>query len=284
MIRVNEYEIKEQEFNYALNDFKAQARIAKADKKAVETVAAQLINAKLLLDEAIKQNLTVTEEEINKAFNNLKSMYPSEEAFEKALNHNQDNSESLRAKLKNSILLQKFIHENIVSRIEVTEENALKYYNEYKDQFVSQPKIHASHILFGTEDLEKAQEVYQEIANGADFAEMAKIHSNCPSKEKGGDLGEFGRKVMVKEFEDAAFTAEIGKVTEPVKTNFGYHLILVHNKIDSKNLEFEEVKENLKNNIKNNVVHYNINKKAQELRANAKIEFDQEALAKFVEA
>ena len=75
------------------------------------------------------------------------------------------------------------------------------------------------------------------------FEEAAKKYSSCPSKEQGGDLGEFGRGMMVPEFENAAFELEIGQISEPVKTQFGYHIILVESKNEPKEKEFDEVKD-----------------------------------------
>lgn len=89
-------------------------------------------------------------------------------------------------------------------------------------------KVRASHIL--VEDESKANELKKEIEDGAEFAEVAKKNSKCPSGESGGDLGFFGKGMMVKEFEDAAFSLEVGQVSEPVKTQFGYHLIIVTDK------------------------------------------------------
>lgn len=89
-------------------------------------------------------------------------------------------------------------------------------------------KVRASHIL--VEDESKANVLKKEIEGGAEFAELAKKHSKCPSGESGGDLGFFGKGMMVKEFEDAAFSLEVGQVSEPVKTQFGYHLITVTDK------------------------------------------------------
>ncbi len=83
----------------------------------------------------------------------------------------------------------------------------------------------ARHILVDTE--EQCQALKDEIAGGADFAELAKEHSSCPSGSKGGDLGEFGPGMMVKEFDDVVFTADINSVQGPVKTQFGYHLLEV---------------------------------------------------------
>lgn len=85
--------------------------------------------------------------------------------------------------------------------------------------------IRASHIL--VEDEEKAVKLYDELQKGADFAKLAKKHSICPSSESGGDLGFFGKGQMVKEFEQAAFSLPKGVVSRPVKTEFGYHLIVV---------------------------------------------------------
>lgn len=86
-------------------------------------------------------------------------------------------------------------------------------------------EVKASHILVATE--EEAKALYNEIKNGKDFAEAAKEHSKCPSGQAGGDLGFFPRGVMVKPFEDAAFSLKQGELSEPVQTQFGWHLILV---------------------------------------------------------
>lgn len=91
-------------------------------------------------------------------------------------------------------------------------------------------KVRASHILVKTE--EEANKLYEEISNGADFAEMAQEHSLCPSKRDGGDLKYFGKGMMVKPFEDAAFSLEIGELSKPVETQFGWHLIKLTDKKD----------------------------------------------------
>lgn len=90
--------------------------------------------------------------------------------------------------------------------------------------------VRASHILVKTE--EEALKLKNEIKNGEDFAEAAKRHSLCPSGQEGGDLGFFGRGQMVREFEDAAFSMKIGEVSNPVKTQFGYHLLYLTAKED----------------------------------------------------
>ena len=81
----------------------------------------------------------------------------------------------------------------------------------------------ARHILVSTQ--EECQDIKEQIENGADFADLAKERSQCPSGKQGGDLGEFGPGQMVKEFDQVVFSEEIGKVWGPVQTQFGFHLI-----------------------------------------------------------
>jgi|TARA_B100000809_G_C15080606_1_gene509555 peptidyl-prolyl cis-trans isomerase C len=83
----------------------------------------------------------------------------------------------------------------------------------------------ARHILVDTE--EKCLQLKEKIQEGEDFAEIAKIHSNCPSKAQGGDLGKFGPGMMVKEFDEVVFSADVNSLQGPVKTQFGYHLLEV---------------------------------------------------------
>ena len=92
------------------------------------------------------------------------------------------------------------------------------------------PTAQARHILVDTE--EKCQSLKDEIEGGADFAGLAKEHSSCPSGQKGGDLGEFSPGMMVKEFDEVVFSADIDSVQGPVQTQFGYHLIEVTSRTD----------------------------------------------------
>lgn len=89
--------------------------------------------------------------------------------------------------------------------------------------------VRASHIL--VDDENQAWALKSRITEGESFEELAKQYSKCPSKEKGGDLGYFGRGQMVPEFENAAFSTPVGDVSDPVKTRFGWHLIKVTRKM-----------------------------------------------------
>ena len=91
-------------------------------------------------------------------------------------------------------------------------------------------KASARHILVDTE--QQCNDLKEQISNGADFGEVAKQHSKCPSGGSGGDLGEFGPGMMVKEFDEVVFSAPLNEVQGPVKTQFGYHLLEVTNRTD----------------------------------------------------
>lgn len=141
---------------------------------------------------------------------------------------------------KRDILAQMVMHD-MISKITVGEEEMKTYYDANKEQYQKGETVHAKHILVDEEEL--CNTILKAIESGETAFEIAaQEHSNCPSGSKGGDLGMFGKGQMVKEFEDAAFSAEIGQVVGPVKTQFGYHLIRVEEKNDAVVTPFEEAK------------------------------------------
>ena len=151
------------------------------------------------------------------------------------------------AHAKREILAQMALGE-AMKDITVSEEEAKEYYKANENQFMAGETVHAKHILVDDED--KCQEILEKIiGEETTFEDAAKEFSTCPSKEKGGDLGPFGRGQMVKEFEDAAFAAEVGHVVGPVKTQFGYHLIKVEDKKDAETSVYEDVADTIKNII-----------------------------------
>lgn len=142
-----------------------------------------------------------------------------------------------------------FTMNKILGTITIEEEEALKVYSDHPERYQGQESIKASHILVDDENLAKdliTKITSQEIS----FEDAAREHSSCPSKEQGGDLGEFGRGMMVKEFEDAAFAMEVGEMTKtPVSTQFGYHVIMTTDKKGQEPRPFVEVKDEVMNKM-----------------------------------
>jgi len=148
---------------------------------------------------------------------------------------------------KRDILAQMAMAE-VMKGLEVTPEEAKEFYEVNTHHFSKGATVSAKHIL--VEDEAKCNEIRESIEKGEkEFEEAAKEFSTCPSGQRGGDLGEFGKGQMVPEFEHAAFNAEIGQIVGPVKTTFGYHLIKVEKKSEATTVPFEEVQEKIKQTI-----------------------------------
>ena len=111
------------------------------------------------------------------------------------------------------------------------------------------------------------------IEKGADFAQMAQNHSNCPSKAQGGDLGFFSKGAMVKTFEDAAFKLKPGEVSDIVETEFGFHIIKLEEKTEARKEKFDAVKENIAGYLKSTKEQVEIEALIEELRKDAVIEY-----------
>src|ERR1700732_3217203 len=121
-----------------------------------------------------------------------------------------------------------------------TDDAMKKVYEDASKQIAGEQEVHARHILVETEDEAKA--VAEELKKGADFAELAKKKSKDPGASDGGDLGFFTKDQMVPEFSTVAFALEPGKISEPVKSQFGWHIIKVEEKRNRKAPEFDQVK------------------------------------------
>lgn len=138
---------------------------------------------------------------------------------------------AFKAQLKaaKETLLVNYAIEKAISSVTVKEEEIVSFYEENKDKMGGGETANANHILVDSEEL--ANEVREKIVSGAlSFEDAAREYSSCPSKEQGGSLGDFGRGQMVPEFENACFALEIGEISAPVRTQFGYHLIRLNGK------------------------------------------------------
>lgn len=177
-----------------------------------------MINQKLLLREALKQNIK-GDAEVKKQI---------DEATKE-------------------ILIRGYIKKEIEQGVVISDADAKAYYDANKDKFMEPEKIKVSHILVNSEA--EAKDILVGLNGGADFAALAKEKSQCPSKDKGGDLGLLAKGQTVPEFEQVAFSLQPGQLSEVVKTQFGYHIIKVTEKQPAKERSFDEAKEQIKRTI-----------------------------------
>ena len=142
-------------------------------------------------------------------------------------------------------MLTNYAIKKAVEKVKVTDDEIQKFYDENPDQFEAGTTYNASHILVETE--EKALEIAAQINAGEiSFEDAAKANSTCPSGQQGGELGDFGHGQMVPEFEQACDALEVGEMSAPVQTQFGWHLVKLNKKEDGGKMELAEVKEQIR--------------------------------------
>lgn len=203
-----------------------------------------LIADKIMQSEVQKQNIVISDEQIEEDFEEMKEFYGTDEALQTELDKYgltvEDVKKNIKSNLEVELLLEPYI--------EITDEEMAEYFETNKEKFGQEEQVKASHILVETE--EEALEVKAKIDAGEDFAELAKEYStDAANSEQGGNLGYFAEDKMVKEFSDVAFSLGIGEISDPVKTNFGYHIIKVEDKIEEKAPVLEENTEEIKNQL-----------------------------------
>jgi peptidyl-prolyl cis-trans isomerase C len=236
---------------------------AQALEKRLRQQAIDKIIVGRLLDEQVKEaNIVITEEElasqITKVAAAQKPPLSLDEFKTKLAEYGQDFDE-LKQQFRKRLAYMKVMEAQWAGKINITEEDAKKYYDENPTNFEVKEQVRASHILIKTDTADseadpnqvkaeakaKIQGLLEQIKGGADFAELAKANSDCPSAARGGDLDFFPRGKMVPPFEKAAFELEVGKVSDIVETRFGYHIIKVTDHKDASTTSFEQAKNSL---------------------------------------
>lgn len=200
-----------------------------------------LISDQIVLQEMDKEKVTVTEEEVAEEMDAYMEQYGGEEAFKEVLDENGVSYDSIEHNIEIYLGSKKLI----TPGIEITDDEMETYFEENKESFSQAEEIEASHIL--VEDEDTAKEVKQKLDDGDDFSELAASYSTDDSnKDNGGELGYFGEGEMVEAFEEVAFAMEVDEVSDPVKTDYGHHIIKVTDHKEAKEANFEDAKEEIK--------------------------------------
>jgi peptidyl-prolyl cis-trans isomerase C len=182
----------------------------------------------------------------------------------------------------NSILAEKYFTKEIQPKAEqaqVTDEELKQYYDSHQAEF-SNGQVKVKHILVGDE--KEAGDIYNTLkANPSKFSEIAKQKSLDPSsKDKGGELGWFGRGKMVPEFENVAFSTPKGQIASPVKTRFGWHIIMVEDKTEVDATPFEQAKESIRTKLSSKKKQDMLESQVKDLKTKVKLKIHSENFAK----
>lgn len=240
-----------------LDAVKDKETISKLEEQAYK----EMILQKLLWQEAEKQKTEIKDSEVDEAL--------KDQDIKTFLGDSGMEEKYFRQEMKTQILYWK-IRDKVTAKISVNEEEAQKYYQDNIGQYTEPGGIQISHILVETE--KEALDILAKIKAGSDFAELAKQYSTCSSKEQGGDLGIVSDSSnLVAEFKDVALKLQPGEITqEPVKSEFGYHIIKAGEKVESKIHPFEEVRNSVIGDLENQKKDQaygnyleNLNKKAE---------------------
>jgi peptidyl-prolyl cis-trans isomerase C len=206
-------------------------------KEARDAIKKQLIEEfvlrTLLVNEVNRQKVEATDKEIKADTDQIKASLPPNKKLEDFLKENNIPKEDIALGIK----VKKLVALELGKNAKPTKKEISKFYDDNKDKFSTPENVHVRHILvtidqadddkIKAEKKEKIEKLRKQLVDGADFAEIARINSDCPSKEKGGDLGIIKKNQTVKEFEEAAFSQEKNVIGPVVKTEFGYHIIQV---------------------------------------------------------
>ena len=278
LAQVNEELITLEEFNNELRDIKLEHGKLPEDRESLDqlktTFLDQIINRKLILGEARRMNIHVSEEEINKTILALKRDYAGE-SFKATLENRGMNFEQWKQRLREKLLAEKVIITVAQFDGPIDDKSVKQYYEEHIEDYSFPEQVRARQIVVAT--VEEAKAILRMLRKGEDFAKLAKEKSMMPERLYGGDLGFFARGEMPEAF-DEVFSLKVGGLSKVVKSPYGYHIFKVEEKAEAKVRGFDEVKDEIAHHIrkkKSGEIYHNW---LSELRAKAKIKVNKQLL------
>ncbi|MEE9912542.1 MAG: peptidylprolyl isomerase [Deltaproteobacteria bacterium] len=202
----------------------------------------------ILTNEADNKKVAATDKDIQAAMNQIKANIPPDKKIDDFLKENH----VTKGDIVLGIRIRKLVEMETGKNTKPTQKEINKFYVDNKSKFTTEETVHVRHILvtidakddekIKAEKKAKIEDLRKKLVEGADFAEVARNNSDCPSKENGGDLGEIKKGQTVKPFEDAAFLQEKNAIGPVVTTEFGHHIIQVLGHTPGKTVQLDEVK------------------------------------------
>src|SRR5829696_4644117 len=216
----------------------------------------QLITYTLLSQESKQRGVKVEPAELEGKMGQLKSQFPSQEAFDKALKERGMTLESLRKDAHVDLSVTKLVDAEVATLPGPSDADAKDFYDKNQDKFKEDEQVRASHILVKVDEKAdatakqkaraKIDGVLKQVKAGGDFAKLAQENSDDGSASQGGDLNYFGKGQMVGAFDKVAFELKPGQVSDIVTTQFGYHIIKVVDHKTGRTVPFEEAQPKIK--------------------------------------
>ena len=243
-----------------------------------------LITKQLVANEVEREGIVVDDTEVEGTIAMIRQQIPEGASLDQQLAQMGMTETELRENIRHDMAMNKLLEERVGEGQPPTPEEVDAFYEEHKEEYFAMPEsVEARHILVQVDaeaDEEeraaaraKADEIHQQLAEGADFAAVAEMESDCPSGQQGGHLGSFGRGQMVPAFEEAAFAQEIDEIGDVVESDFGYHVILVDSRTEGRTQPLEEVSEQIAEFLGSQDREGKMHEYVEGLREEADIEF-----------
>lgn len=241
---VNDEKISVKRFRQELKALKKKFRVGNSGQINQDqflwlkaNALSQVIHDELLKQEAKKNQLAVTQEELRQALDQAKNGY-QDDSFQRFLEIEGISLEEWKNKLKDNVLIKKLINKMVNSTVSVKEEELQEYYQAHEEEFHRKDQIRALHIMVETE--EEAGFILKRLESGnADFPDLARKHSLGPESVEGGDMGFFEAGQMPDELEDI-FKLKIGVLSDIIRTPYGFHIFKVVEKKKHQKMNFED--------------------------------------------
>lgn len=263
IVVVNDEVVTQREFDRVFEPIKAnyQARF-KGDEldarveQARKGILNQLIDSKIAISLAKKEKVKIDEEELARKIDEIKKYYPSEDEFLKTLNDKGTNLTEFEKEIREQMLAQKLVEQEVGSNIVVTPQEIRDLYDKNEAQLVAPKRalvrsiaVRKSEDSSDTAPKEKIEKLQKQISSGKDFAEVAKAESEDPYAANGGEMGYVAPGQTIQEIDSVIFKLDEGEVSEIVETQIGYHLFKVDKIEDSRKMEFHEVSDYLRQQL-----------------------------------
>lgn len=242
----------------------------------------RLVDEELLFQEAKNLKMLVGKDVVDAEIEKGRSQFPTPEAFNEALAKNKLTEAGLRDVFSRNLSIRAFVEKDVAKGITVSDAEVHDFYTGNKDKFESPEQAHARHILVAVDEKAgekahqaakaKADDLLVQLKAGANFEELAKKSSDCPSAPQGGDLGFFGHGQMVPEFDAAAFALKPGELSGVVTTKFGYHIIRLEEKKAAGLVAEPDVAPKIREYLASEKTGAAVEQKLKALREKAKIE------------
>jgi parvulin-like peptidyl-prolyl isomerase len=276
--RVNEEQIPVEQFDREFKEL-----ILESDKDAKGTDLGnlrrvcldQVIERKILVQEARRLGIKVSPEELNQAIFDIKTDYPGE-GFGEKLGLKGITLEEWKVRLEEKLLAEKVIRSTFHSQEKIDEKEALHYYEDHRSAFQIDQKVRARQIVVA--DGEEAIQILKRLKKGEKFEKIAMEKSLGPEKVQGGDLGYFSPGEKPTEF-NHVFNMEVGAISEVIKSPYGYHIFKLEEKIEPRQIPFEEAKSGILQALGQKKGEENYQKWFKSLKGKAKVKINKKWLS-----